>query len=117
MARILDRPVSLLLKYTLCFGFFKCSNTAIQNESINVSFSDSYRTKCHYIIIPLNSNMKNQMKMNKRELDLGMSNTVASWHYQYRNSAWIFIGGLNYDLTEGDVISVFSQLIKIFLSN
>lgn len=32
-----------------------------------------------------------------------------SWHQQYKDSAWIFIGGLNYDLTEGDVICVFSQ--------
>jgi RNA-binding motif X-linked protein 2 len=27
----------------------------------------------------------------------------------YRESAWIFIGGLNYDMSEGDVITVFSQ--------
>jgi RNA-binding motif protein, X-linked 2 len=27
----------------------------------------------------------------------------------YKHSAWIFIGGLNYELTEGDVICVFSQ--------
>ena len=27
----------------------------------------------------------------------------------YSSSAWIFIGGLNYDLSEGDVITVFSQ--------
>lgn len=28
---------------------------------------------------------------------------------QYKDSAWIFIGGLPYDLTEGDVITIFSQ--------
>ena len=27
----------------------------------------------------------------------------------YKDSAWIFIGGLNYDLSEGDIICVFSQ--------
>jgi RNA-binding motif X-linked protein 2 len=27
----------------------------------------------------------------------------------YRESAWIFIGGLNYEMSEGDVITVFSQ--------
>lgn len=27
----------------------------------------------------------------------------------YRDSAWIFIGGLSYDLSEGDIICVFSQ--------
>eukprot|EP00041_Stephanoeca_diplocostata_P005001 m.54389 g.54389 ORF g.54389 m.54389 type:complete len:329 (+) comp15509_c0_seq1:330-1316(+) len=32
-----------------------------------------------------------------------------SWHDDYNNSAYIFIGGLDYELTEGDIISVFSQ--------
>ena len=40
---------------------------------------------------------------------MGMSGTKASWHSQYKDSAWIFIGGLPYDLTEGDIICVFSQ--------
>ena len=31
----------------------------------------------------------------------------------YSSSAWIFIGGLNYDLSEGDVITVFSQYGEI----
>ena len=33
----------------------------------------------------------------------------ASWHYEYRKSAYIFIGGLNYRLNEGDLVTVFSQ--------
>ena len=32
---------------------------------------------------------------------------------QYKDSAWIFAGGLPYDLTEGDVICVFSQYGEI----
>ena len=32
----------------------------------------------------------------------------ASWHYEYRNSAYIFIGGLNYRMNEGDLVTVFS---------
>ncbi|XP_074658417.1 uncharacterized protein LOC141911318 isoform X2 [Tubulanus polymorphus] len=51
--------------------------------------------------------------MNKRELDLGLSGTSTSWHAKYKDSAWIFIGGLPYDLTEGDVICVFSQYGEI----
>lgn len=47
--------------------------------------------------------------MNIRELQLGYTGTLSSWHRQYKDSAWIFIGGLNYDLTEGDIICVFSQ--------
>lgn len=40
-----------------------------------------------------------------------------SWHDDYKSSAWIFIGGLPFDLSEGDVIAVFSQCdeIKILL--
>ncbi|CAH8502489.1 unnamed protein product [Dicrocoelium dendriticum] len=55
------------------------------------------------------TNTKNQNLMNERELLLGYTGTLSSWHRQYKDSAWIFIGGLNYDLTEGDVICVFSQ--------
>ncbi|KAH9977675.1 hypothetical protein BGW80DRAFT_768946 [Lactifluus volemus] len=46
-------------------------------------------------------------KINERELELGVG--TASWHDEYKDSAYIFIGGLNYDLTEGDVITIFSQ--------
>ncbi|EMD40508.1 hypothetical protein CERSUDRAFT_44938, partial [Gelatoporia subvermispora B] len=45
-------------------------------------------------------------KINERELDLGLT---ASWHDDYKDSAYIFVGGLNPELTEGDVITIFSQ--------
>ncbi|KAI0346894.1 hypothetical protein BDW22DRAFT_1351182 [Trametopsis cervina] len=45
-------------------------------------------------------------KINERELDLGIS---GSWHDDYKDSAYIFVGGLNQELTEGDVITIFSQ--------
>ncbi|KAJ3551098.1 hypothetical protein NM688_g4937 [Phlebia brevispora] len=45
-------------------------------------------------------------KINERELDLGIT---GSWHDDYKDSAYIFIGGLHSDLTEGDVITIFSQ--------
>ena len=32
-----------------------------------------------------------------------------SWHQEYKDSAWVFLGGLPYELTEGDVICMFSQ--------
>lgn len=53
-------------------------------------------------------NVKNIQKLNERELSMGVSKT-ASWHNQYKDSAWIFVGGLPYDLSEGDIITVFSQ--------
>ena len=53
--------------------------------------------------------MKNLKKMNEMELQRGVAGEGKSWHADYKGSAWIFVGGLNFDLTEGDVIAVFSQ--------
>lgn len=43
---------------------------------------------------------------------MGLS-ASASWHHMYKDSSWIFIGGLNFDLTEGDIICVFSQFGEV----
>ena len=37
------------------------------------------------------------------------SSSDASWHTDYRDTAWLYIGGFPYDLTEGDILTVFSQ--------
>lgn len=47
-------------------------------------------------------------RINERELELGLSET-ASWHWEYRHSAYIFFGNVDYTLTEGDLLAVFSQ--------
>ncbi|KAL3288610.1 hypothetical protein HHI36_003047 [Cryptolaemus montrouzieri] len=52
------------------------------------------------------TNMKNVIKLSEQELN---TNNKTSWHDQYRDSAWIFVGGLPFDLTEGDIICIFSQ--------
>lgn len=54
--------------------------------------------------------MKNVQKLSAQELSRSLK---TSWHDQYKDSAWIFVGGLPYDLTEGDIICVFSQLVLI----
>ena len=54
--------------------------------------------------------MKNVTKLSEQDLKLGGK---SSWHDQYKSSAWIFVGGLPYDLTEGDVLCVFSQYGEI----
>lgn len=36
-----------------------------------------------------------------------------SWHHQYKDSAYIFVGGLHLGLTEGDVVIMFSQFGEI----
>ncbi|XP_046742106.1 RNA-binding motif protein, X-linked 2 [Diprion similis] len=56
------------------------------------------------------TNVKNITKLGEQEL---VRNSKSSWHDKYKDSAWIFVGGLPYDLTEGDVITVFSQYGEI----
>uniref|UniRef100_A0A8C4R4M8 RNA-binding motif protein, X-linked 2 n=1 Tax=Eptatretus burgeri TaxID=7764 RepID=A0A8C4R4M8_EPTBU len=51
-------------------------------------------------------------ELNEKEARLGVAEKT-SWHKQYRDSAWIFVGGLPYELTEGDIICVFSQYGEI----
>ncbi|XP_035289513.1 RNA-binding motif protein, X-linked 2 [Anguilla anguilla] len=51
-------------------------------------------------------------ELNDREAQLGVKESV-SWHSEYKDSAWIFIGGFPYELTEGDIICVFSQYGEI----
>jgi len=49
---------------------------------------------------------KEIQRINTRELELG---ATASWHDQYKDSAYVYVGNLPRDLTEGDVITVMSQ--------
>lgn len=47
-------------------------------------------------------------RINERELGQGL-NEKGSWHQEYKDSPYVFIGGLDYSLTEGDLRTVFSQ--------
>ncbi|EGX91052.1 RNA binding domain protein [Cordyceps militaris CM01] len=46
--------------------------------------------------------------LNKKEIENGIS-PEASWHTDYRDTAYVYFGGLPYELSEGDVITIFSQ--------
>lgn len=46
--------------------------------------------------------------LNERELE-NVVPVSASWHTDYRDTAYIYIGGLAFNLTEGDIITIFSQ--------
>ncbi|KAJ5908142.1 Nucleotide-binding alpha-beta plait [Penicillium taxi] len=46
--------------------------------------------------------------LNKKELEHAIP-PEASWHADYRDTAYIYIGGLPFDLTEGDIVTIFSQ--------
>jgi RNA-binding motif X-linked protein 2 len=52
-------------------------------------------------------------RINDLELTKGITHTSASWHTKYKDSAWINIGNLPLNLTEGDVICIFSQYGEI----
>lgn len=50
----------------------------------------------------------NTQKATQREVEAGISDS-ASWHARFKHSAYVFTGGLDYELTEGDILAVFSQ--------
>ena len=50
--------------------------------------------------------------MNEQELKYNITDT-ASWHYKYRDSSYIFISGFPKEVTEGDLVIVFSQYGEI----
>lgn len=52
-------------------------------------------------------------RINQAELDNGSVGTSASWHAKYADSAWVFVGNLPMQLTEGDVICVMSQFGEV----
>lgn len=59
------------------------------------------------------TNIKSLNKLIDNEIRLGRVGTKVSWHEQYRQSAWCFFGGVPFELTEGDLICIFSQYGEI----
>ena len=56
--------------------------------------------------------VRNTQRISRQEVVDGVSGK-ASWHDQFRHSAYVYAGGLPYQLTEGDVLAVFSQYGQI----
>eukprot|EP00240_Pyramimonas_obovata_P004754 CAMPEP_0118957582 /NCGR_PEP_ID=MMETSP1169-20130426/62180_1 /TAXON_ID=36882 /ORGANISM="Pyramimonas obovata, Strain CCMP722" /LENGTH=424 /DNA_ID=CAMNT_0006905671 /DNA_START=995 /DNA_END=2267 /DNA_ORIENTATION=+ len=56
--------------------------------------------------------IKNQQKIAAQELERGVKDS-ASWHDAFKDSAYVYCGGIPYDLTEGDLITVFAQYGEI----
>ncbi|XP_014503596.1 zinc finger CCCH domain-containing protein 25 isoform X1 [Vigna radiata var. radiata] len=52
--------------------------------------------------------VKRTQNINAREAALGIGEQ-ASWHAKYKDSAYVFVGGIPFDLTEGDLLAVFAQ--------
>jgi len=56
--------------------------------------------------------VRNTQRISRQEVVDGASGK-ASWHDQFRHSAYVYAGGLPFQLTEGDVLAVFSQYGQI----
>lgn len=56
--------------------------------------------------------VKRIQNINSKEADLGISES-ASWHTKYKDSAYVYVGGIPFDLTEGDLLAVFAQYGEI----
>ncbi|GFP88059.1 zinc finger CCCH domain-containing protein 25, partial [Phtheirospermum japonicum] len=52
--------------------------------------------------------VKHNQNINKKEASLGISED-ASWHAKYKDSAYVYVGGIPFYLTEGDLLVVFAQ--------
>jgi len=59
------------------------------------------------------TNVRNIKALNEQDLKKGIFDHRHTWHSQYKDSAYLFVGGLPYDLSEGDIICVFSQYGEI----
>lgn len=57
-------------------------------------------------------NINATKKLNDLEINEGFEGN-RSWHHQFRDSAYIYVGGLDVRLTEGDVVIMFSQFGEI----
>ncbi len=79
----------------------------IDHEFYHVSLEFSWKRISSNVFFFSKARLLNEL--NEKELQSGSANTTKSWHHVYRDSAWIYVGGLDFQLTEGDVICVFSQ--------
>eukprot|EP00898_Chlorokybus_atmophyticus_P006716 jgi/Chlat1/7045/Chrsp56S06709 len=56
--------------------------------------------------------IKNTQKITAREVEAGLGDD-SSWHAKYKDSAYVYVGGLPFSLTEGDLLAVFAQYGEI----
>jgi RNA-binding motif X-linked protein 2 len=55
--------------------------------------------------------IRQTQRASKKEIELGLLDS--SWHDRFKHSAYIYVGGLPFELTEGDVLAVCSQYGEI----
>jgi RNA-binding motif protein, X-linked 2 len=54
------------------------------------------------------NSIRQTQALNKLELQNAVPPS-ASWHADYRDTAYIYVGGLPFDVSEGDIVAIFSQ--------
>ena len=54
------------------------------------------------------NSIRQTQSLNKRELENAVPPS-ASWHADYRDTAYVYVGGLPFDISEGDIVTIFSQ--------
>ncbi|GKA51355.1 hypothetical protein Tco_0744551 [Tanacetum coccineum] len=55
--------------------------------------------------------VKSIQNINLKEASLGISED-ASWHAKYKDFAYVYVGRIPFDLTEGDLLAVFTHGIR-----
>ncbi|KAI9006377.1 zinc finger CCCH domain-containing protein 42 [Hyaloraphidium curvatum] len=92
-------------KFTSFFSA-RCGDEVSQRRIQSTALRLIGRALCRSVV-------KEIQKINERELQLGLTGQGGSYHDDYKDSAYIFVGNLDYELTEGDVITIFSQYGEI----
>src|SRR5271154_1060169 len=54
------------------------------------------------------NSIRQPQALNKLELENAVPPS-GSWHADYRDTAYIYVGGLPFDVSEGDIVTIFSQ--------
>ena len=53
------------------------------------------------------------IKLNQMELEKDIP-FESSWHQTYKNCPWVYFGGVSTELSEGDIICLFSQFVQCY---
>ena len=90
----------------------KEKDSFLQLLTIHIRLSGTTQTNARAYKMNVLTQIKNQQDASLREIELGLPES-ASWHAKYKHSAYVFVGGIHSDLTEGDVLAILSQYGEI----
>ena len=90
----------------------KEKDSFLQLLTIHIRLSGTTQTNARAYKMNVLTQIKNQQDASLREIELGLPES-ASWHAKYKHSAYVFVGGIHSELTEGDVLAILSQYGEI----